>query len=668
MQFPKSLFLAMAAGTVLPAVAFAQQADQIVEVAEPITINQIQGGGYARGGYAGRADLEVYQIGTTTETGGVFATSGTNVYDDVVFGGPYTSNADPLNINGMGIGFILPAVLPPVNGDQLYTLITFYPNHDNTIPDPASPYSGESTVTALLNWGAGWATGATPNSIRYYATSVPFTNVFATLTNADVFDGGPDDRTAGVKIETYHDAALTIRATEWQVARRAGFAGWKVGSSDTYSWFSSAATVDSGELLQSERSGGGELAPSVVPNVNQGNCRATYMGFLATGFVIAPPSPIDLGTLADGDTVVTPVAYSGNQVRWYQFTINGDAVDGFNTYIDIDNEGATGDFSIALYDGNAVSATYGEVVEFDNDSGSGTNAQLSFGMGRRPAVGDGRQYDGRGAYNGVAGLPAGTYFIAVAPNGSTFANGFTVTPGTLPAPATSGLKIRTNVNGTPIEPSVPPIINPGDDLEPNPLVVPGAQIALQGMEAGTPRWIRFTTCVPADDANPITLDWSGSNVAGGASATIFDVNGNLVTQVIYTGTGTPPPTVFNSGNPLPAGTYYMALYYSGIQIQPNNPNFDGRWHVRGTTQNNGFDFGGALFVLNEGCAPTCGTADFDGDGDVGTDADIEAFFACLAGICCDTCFPGGSDFNMDGDAGTDADIESFFRVLSGGPC
>jgi hypothetical protein len=66
--------------------------------------------------------------------------------------------------------------------------------------------------------------------------------------------------------------------------------------------------------------------------------------------------------------------------------------------------------------------------------------------------------------------------------------------------------------------------------------------------------------------------------------------------------------------------------------------------------------------------PVCGTADFDGDGDTGTDADIEAFFACLAGNCCATCFAGGADFNADGDTGTDADIESFFRVLAGGPC
>jgi hypothetical protein len=62
---------------------------------------------------------------------------------------------------------------------------------------------------------------------------------------------------------------------------------------------------------------------------------------------------------------------------------------------------------------------------------------------------------------------------------------------------------------------------------------------------------------------------------------------------------------------------------------------------------------------------TC-TADFNGDGDVGTDADIETFFACLAGSCCATC--GSADFNGDGDVGTDADIEAFFRVLAGGAC
>jgi uncharacterized membrane protein len=64
----------------------------------------------------------------------------------------------------------------------------------------------------------------------------------------------------------------------------------------------------------------------------------------------------------------------------------------------------------------------------------------------------------------------------------------------------------------------------------------------------------------------------------------------------------------------------------------------------------------------------CGTSDFNGDGVFGADNDIEAFFACLGGTCCATCYAGGADFNADGDSGTDQDIETFFRVLSGGVC
>jgi len=64
--------------------------------------------------------------------------------------------------------------------------------------------------------------------------------------------------------------------------------------------------------------------------------------------------------------------------------------------------------------------------------------------------------------------------------------------------------------------------------------------------------------------------------------------------------------------------------------------------------------------------PICGSSDFDGDGDTGTDLDIEAFFACLGGDCCVNC--GSTDFDGDGDAGTDLDIEAFFRVIGGGTC
>jgi hypothetical protein len=64
--------------------------------------------------------------------------------------------------------------------------------------------------------------------------------------------------------------------------------------------------------------------------------------------------------------------------------------------------------------------------------------------------------------------------------------------------------------------------------------------------------------------------------------------------------------------------------------------------------------------------PTSCDGDFNGDGDFGTDQDIEAFFACLTGRCCPACLT--ADFNGDGDFGTDQDIEAFFRVIAGGNC
>jgi hypothetical protein len=90
--------------------------------------------------------------------------------------------------------------------------------------------------------------------------------------------------------------------------------------------------------------------------------------------------------------------------------------------------------------------------------------------------------------------------------------------------------------------------------------------------------------------------------------------------------------------------------------------------------NNAIDFYAAAPAPRNSATPahTCGLPvccrnDYNGDGAVGTDSDIEAFFACLSGNCCATC-PPNADFNCDGGVGTDADIESFFRVLSGGQC
>jgi hypothetical protein len=80
------------------------------------------------------------------------------------------------------------------------------------------------------------------------------------------------------------------------------------------------------------------------------------------------------------------------------------------------------------------------------------------------------------------------------------------------------------------------------------------------------------------------------------------------------------------------------------------------------------DGSSGVFTVRIPGAPACGTADFNCDGDVGTDSDISGFFACLSGNCPPSPCTSTADFNADGDIGTDADIEAFFRVLGGGHC
>jgi hypothetical protein len=141
------------------------------------------------------------------------------------------------------------------------------------------------------------------------------------------------------------------------------------------------------------------------------------------------------------------------------------------------------------------------------------------------------------------------------------------------------------------------------------------------------------------------------------------VVGTLPGDLFAYASGTSFAAAWVSGTLAAGGTLQPALpradparlLATALTIDAINPGFEGQLGA-------GRISAGAAFPV------ICGTADFDGDGDAATDADIEAFFACLAGSCCQSCFVRGSDFNSDGDSGTDADIEAFFRVLSGQPC
>jgi|GEM_PF-830988 len=123
---------------------------------------------------------------------------------------------------------------------------------------------------------------------------------------------------------------------------------------------------------------------------------------------------------------------------------------------------------------------------------------------------------------------------------------------------------------------------------------------------------------------------------------------------------------FTLGAPAASGVYLLQLQLlSTADLNPSQP----FWIVFNQNEPEAIHDAAIEWVeFNLANPPPCGTADFNGDSDFGTDQDIEAFFACLAGACCPTCFAGGADFNADGDFGTDQDIEAFFRVLAGGAC
>jgi hypothetical protein len=128
-------------------------------------------------------------------------------------------------------------------------------------------------------------------------------------------------------------------------------------------------------------------------------------------------------------------------------------------------------------------------------------------------------------------------------------------------------------------------------------------------------------------------------------------------------------TLLNDG-PSPYGSTYVGAHTETLAINNVRPGDAGSYYCFATTDCNE-QFTSATVQLTVGggsCPPVCGSADFNCDGDVGTDADIESFFRCLAGNCPGAPCPSSADFNADGDVGTDADIEAFFRVLAGGSC
>jgi hypothetical protein len=232
-----------------------------------------------------------------------------------------------------------------------------------------------------------------------------------------------------------------------------------------------------------------------------------------------------------------------------------------------------------------------------------------------PAIADATSYQ---VYRNVSDATFGGNTLGnVTPPTTTF-DDTTATPGQLyyyfvkaQQPGNTGYRFMTD-NGNTGYIDIPPTANAGPDQ----------------------------TVVDADNngSEPVTLDGSASFHSGQGSIISYRWNegASFINQ---------------SSSPITVTTLSVGVHTITLTVT-DGPGFTGTDTV----------------VINVVPPSHCESADFNCDGDVGTDADIEAFFACIAGTCPAPPCMNTADFNGDGDIGTDADIEAFFRVLSGGTC
>jgi hypothetical protein len=404
-----------------------------------------------------------------------------------------------------------------------------------------------------------------------------------------------------------------------------------------------------------------------------GNAAAPSFIIFYSPPLVLPTPTFDFGCLADGVTNRTTDTIAANGVAWYKFCLNGDAIDQAGVdgqFVDFWTFGSSFDTAVGIWDtaGHLLSGNpFGGFFSTDND-GTLTSSMMTFGVGRRaPVSAGGRERDGSDFWTDNAtyyrGLPMvqGPYYIAVAGHGASFQPAFGISGAW--AGGNISAHFETNTNGAVLAPSVAPI----PEVDGGVIVAPGAQLAaLAANTVDYPRWLKFNLCQATTATNTVTFDFSSCAAGSSWGWSLFDGTGHLVTNAA--GAGTPANVTFDGSTPaltLASGDYYLALSfaYNAVTFATGSD----RWHVRNIDISNWQDGVGVSPSWSTCPSSFCCRNDFNGDGDVGTDLDIEDFFACLGGTCCPTC-PPNADFNCDGDVGTDADIESFFRVLSGGPC
>ncbi|MGE3107415.1 MAG: hypothetical protein AB7O77_03575 [Phycisphaerales bacterium] len=152
-----------------------------------------------------------------------------------------------------------------------------------------------------------------------------------------------------------------------------------------------------------------------------------------------PPACINMGDVSNSSAVyATPDMnrlHIGGAVTWYCFTLNDAINNGVGSWLDIDTEGSNFDTEIGLYDVN------GTLIATDDDDGSGTQSELSFGQ-ISPTRTIGTAVGGNGR---DGSLVPGTYYLAVAGFNATYGAGFSVTTTSTNTTGLAQVNIRTNI-------------------------------------------------------------------------------------------------------------------------------------------------------------------------------------------------------------------------------
>jgi hypothetical protein len=383
--------------------------------------------------------------------------------------------------------------------------------------------------------------------------------------------------------------------------------------------------------------------------------------------VTPPANVVALGDVVDAAAPRTDALAAG-AVKWYTFTLPGDISDAAATFLDIDTEESTiPNTAMALFRSN------GNRIATDELSGSGDLANLSFGIGRRPADGDGAQYDG---YDGQLLAVDGPFYLAVCQGNATFSDGFVATPiATGQVAGNIRLRLRSNVVGGTLAPSAAPV---GNDL--GIILAPGVQTIATLPGAFSAVWYRFNICRTIDGSsadNYLDIDFGAGEGAADPVAYIFDASGNVRFASDDTdATNALPIFSFGSAGPRDpytplSGTYTgqtgpidVGDYWLAVGLFPINPLPDvnaGRWHLRpasGSNLNVRPDFYTGVVECGSPC-PAC-AADFNQDGGV-DGGDLASFFPDWADAA--PC----ADVNQDG--GVDGgDVEAFIIVWQSGGC